>query len=117
MTPSSKPLVWLHGEVKTPPFSIESRIETGVLLRRLQEGESIGLPQSRPMPAIGKRCHELRIQDQSHTWRIAYRVEPDAILILEVFDKKSQETPKSVVETCRRRLRRYETVRGDRSAS
>ncbi len=30
-----KPLVWLHGEVKTPPFSVVARIETGLLLRRL----------------------------------------------------------------------------------
>ncbi len=35
----SKPLVWLHGEVKTPPFSQEIRIEIGVLLRQLQHGE------------------------------------------------------------------------------
>jgi hypothetical protein len=32
---ADKPLVWLHGEVKTPPFSKEARVEAGVLLRRL----------------------------------------------------------------------------------
>jgi len=26
----SKPLAWLRGEVKTPPFSLEERIEVGV---------------------------------------------------------------------------------------
>jgi len=60
-----KPLVWLHGEVKTPPLSATTRIEAGVLLRRLQRGENIALPHSRPMPLIGKACHELRIQDQT----------------------------------------------------
>ena len=55
-----RPLVWLHGEVKTPPFSTEARVEGGVLLRRLQYGENIYLPHSRPMPSIGKACHELR---------------------------------------------------------
>ncbi len=59
----SKSLVWLHGEVKTPPFSRETRVETGVLLRQLQQGVLIGLPHSRPMPSIGERCHELRIRD------------------------------------------------------
>jgi len=39
VTPREKPLVWLHGEVKTPPFSREARIEAGFLLRRLQDGE------------------------------------------------------------------------------
>ena len=60
---ASKPIVWLRGEVKTPPFSKEARIEAGYLLRLLQRGETLGLPHSRPMPAIGPWCHELRIND------------------------------------------------------
>ncbi len=59
MRKADKPLLWLHGEVKTPPFSSAARIEAGVLLRRLQRGEAIALPHSRPMPDIGKACHEL----------------------------------------------------------
>ena len=58
-----KPEAWLHGETKTPPLSTGARIEAGVLLRRLQRGESLSLPESRPMPSIGPRCHELRIDD------------------------------------------------------
>ena len=77
-----KPLVWLKGEVKTPPFSPAARLEAGYLLRLLQEGESLGLPHSRPMPSIGARCHELRIHDESGIFRIAYRVDHDAIVIL-----------------------------------
>lgn len=64
MSPNDKPLVWLHGEVKTPPFTKEARLEAGLLLRRLQKGEKIALPHSRPMPGIGARCHELRINDE-----------------------------------------------------
>jgi phage-related protein len=41
------------------------------------------------MPAIGSRCHELRIRDRDHTWRIIYRLDPDAVLILAIFDKKT----------------------------
>jgi hypothetical protein len=59
--------MWLHGEVRTPPLSGAARIEAGVLLRRLQRGVSLSLPQSRPMPSIGKRCHELRITDENAT--------------------------------------------------
>lgn len=65
MTEESKPIVWLHGEVKTPPFTQAARLETGLLLRRLQQGENIGLPQSRPMPSIGAHCHELRVRDEN----------------------------------------------------
>jgi hypothetical protein len=60
-----KPLAWLRGEIKTPPFGAAARIEAGYLLRRLQAGEKIGLPMSRPLPAIGARCHELRVNDKA----------------------------------------------------
>jgi len=66
MSPNDKPLVWLHGEVKTPPFTKEARLEAGLLLRRLQKGEKIALPHSRPMPGLGARCHELRINDEDN---------------------------------------------------
>jgi len=102
-----KPLVWLKGEVKTPPFSETSRIEAGFLLRRLQQGESLGLPHSRPMPAIGTRCHELRITDRDQTWRIMHYVAADAVVILDVFSKKTEATPAGVLETCRKRLATY----------
>lgn len=103
-----KPLVWLHGEVKTPPFSRVARIEVGFLLRRLQQGENLGLPHSRPMPSIGPRCHELRINDRNVTWRIMYRVDNDAIVILEVFKKSTAKTPLQVFDVCQRRLRIYD---------
>lgn len=104
MGATDKPLVWLHGEVRTPPFSQAARIEAGFLLRRLQAGESPELPHSRPMPSIGARCHELRINDSNVTWRIVYRADADAIVILEVFKKTTTKTPAQVINTCKRRL-------------
>ena len=59
------------------------------------------------MPSIGSRCHELRIVDERDTWRIVYRNDPDAIVILEVFSKKTTATPKRVVDTCKKRLKQY----------
>ncbi len=109
MKNQSKPLVWLHGEVKTPPFSQEARIETGVLLRQLQESESLGLPHSRPMPSIGTHCYELRIRDADKNWRLIYRIDDDAILIVEVFNKTTRATPKNVIEVCKKRLIKYDT--------
>ena len=104
-----KPLVWLRGDIKTPPFSHAARLEAGYLLRLLEEGESLGLPHSRPMPIIGARCHELRINDENITWRIIYRVDPDAIIIVEVFKKKTSKTPKQVIDVCKRRLKDYDS--------
>jgi len=108
MSPNDKPLVWLHGEVKTPPFTTEARLEAGLLLRRLQKGDKIALPHSRPMPSIGARCHELRINDEDSIWRIMYRIDSDAIVILEVFKKKSTKTPKPVLDLCKLRLKVYD---------
>ncbi|MBI5672167.1 MAG: type II toxin-antitoxin system RelE/ParE family toxin [Nitrospirae bacterium] len=103
-----KPLVWLHGEVKSPPLSAAARVETGILLRRLQRGEKLSMPQSRPMPIVGSRCYELRVPDDTKTWRILYRVDSDAIVIAEVFRKKTRATPHGVIEACQRRLRSYD---------
>lgn len=108
MAAEDKPLVWLRGEVKTPPFSSGTRIEAGVLLRRLQRGENLSLPHSRPMPIVGARCHELRVLDQEKSWRIVYRIDDDAIVILEVFRKTTRQTPQWVIDDCRRRLKHYE---------
>lgn len=107
---SDRPLVWLQGEVKSPPFSRPARIEAGVLLRRLQRGEMLELPHSRPLPVIGPRCHELRIRDATRRWRIIGHLDSDAVVILKVFAKTTRTIPALVVETCRRRLRDYARV-------
>jgi phage-related protein len=108
MDSTDKPLVWLHGEIKTPPFSEDARVEAGLLLRRLQQGESLGLPHSRPMASIGVYCHELRIRDSDKNWRIMYRIDDDAILIVEVFRKTTQATPSGLMDTCKKRLSKYD---------
>jgi len=109
MAPNEKPLVWLHGEVKSPPFSKEARMEAGYLLRLLQNGETLHLPWSRPMQIIGSRCHELRIVDSLATWRLIYRSDKDALVIVEVFRKQTQSTPRAVIAVCKKRLRVYDT--------
>ena len=109
MNLQEKELGWLHGEINTPPFSGSARREAGWLLRQVQRGKTLSMPQSRPMPVIGPRCHELRVKDVSGEWRIIYRIDPDAVLIVEVFQKKTRETPQQMIENCRRRLREYDS--------
>lgn len=103
-------MVWLHGEVKSPPFGSAARLEAGFRLRQLQKGESVGLPHSRPMPSIGRQCHELRINDKAVIWRVVYRIDADAIVIAEVFRKKTQKTPQKVVDASKRRLQEYDNA-------
>ena len=108
MARRDKPLVWLRGEVKTPPFSSTARVEAGALLRRLQRGENLGMPHARPMPSIGRRCYELRIVDAAKTWRIVFRLDADAIVIADVFPKTTRATPRRVIDECQRRLSAYD---------
>ena len=96
--------------MRTPPFSTAARIEAGWLLRRLQRGEPLSLPHSRPMPRVGKRCHELRIPDADVSWRIVYRTDDDAIVIADVFGKTTRITPKSIISECARRLGAYDRL-------
>lgn len=84
MSPHDKPLVWLKGEVKTPPVRDAARIEAG---------------------------------DAEANWRLMYYIADDAIVVLEVFAKKTGETPRAVLDACRQRLALYKKVtKGPRDA-
>ena len=78
-----------------------------MLLRLLQEGERLAMPQAEPLPSIGPRCGALRIRDAQHNWRIVYRIHFDAVLVLEVYAKKSRKIPNEVIDRCQRRLVQY----------
>jgi phage-related protein len=105
-----KPLVWLCDHIRTPPVLVEGRVEAGFLLLQLQDGESLSMPESRPMPSIGPRCHELRICNGSHNWRVIYRIDTDAIIVAEVFVKTTQATPNRIIAICKARLRAYDAA-------
>ncbi len=100
----SKPIVWLPRETSPPPFSPRARIRVGELLRSLQVGEAVPPPDSRPMPQVGWRCHELRVPDAWHMWRIVYALEPEAVVLLDIFSRATSTTSAVVVERCRWRL-------------
>ena len=74
----------------------------------LQKGQAVRMPHSRPMPVVGPRCHELRVRDAGADWRIVYRLDSDAVVILEIFAKKTRATPKIVIDACTRRLGEYD---------
>jgi len=80
---------------------------TQVVQVLLQEGENLSMPDSRPMPSIGRNCHELRIVDQNINWRILYYLTSDAVVILEVFKKKSRTTPNKILAAARERLSKF----------
>jgi len=62
------------------------------------------------MPSIGARYHELRINDEAGTWRLVYRIDEDAIIILEVVSKKTQQTSQKVIDVCKKRKKEYDNA-------
>ena len=66
------------------------------------------------MPVLGARCAELRISDATVTWRVLYRLDTDAIVIVAVFAKKTPATPATILTTAKARLRQYDrAIHGD----
>src|SRR5471030_3316733 len=98
-------------------MSTEARREMGFLLRQLQEGDKLSLPQSRPMPSVGKACHELRVNDETKTWRLFYFIDTEAIVILGINEKKTQKTSQSVIGLCQKRLKNYEQAKKEQKKS
>jgi len=84
----------------------------GAALRVLQNGGHLEMPVSRPMPSVGRRCHELRVAELGVQWRLIYRTDKDAILVIDVFRKTTQKTPRQAVERCIKRLGSYDEDRG-----
>jgi len=79
-----------------------------VALRVLQLGGHHAMPLSRPMPSIGPRVHELRVRDEGKQWRLIYRMDAEAILVVDLFRKSTQKTPKLALDRARHRLRAYD---------
>lgn len=79
-----------------------------MLLRLLQNGERLTMPEAESLSDVGRGCGALRIRDAEYNWRIMYRIDTDAVLILEVYAKKTRKIPTEVIERCQQRLRTYD---------
>ena len=68
------------------------------------------MPQAEPLPNVGPRCGALRVRDAEHNWRIVFRIDADAVLVLEVYPKKTRKVPDEVIERCKQRLKQYDVA-------
>jgi phage-related protein len=104
----SRPIVLL-GDVEKHLKQVKDRMgAVATLLLCLQDGETLEMPHSRPMPTINSRCHELRFKDGRNDWRIIYRTDSDAIILSAMFKKKGNKTPKQIIEISQTRLKKYD---------
>ncbi len=81
-----------------------------MLLRLLQAHQRLAMPHAEPLPVLGPRCGALRVRDAEHNWRIMYRLDADAVLVLEVYAKKTSKIPDEVVDRCKDRLKQYDAA-------
>jgi phage-related protein len=101
-----KALAFIRGQER------EVRKAIGEALRDLQKGISLGLPLSRPMPAVASGAHELRLKSKTTAIRVLYFVKSaEAIMVFHAFQKKTQKTPPHELAVGRQRLR--EVLHGD----
>ena len=86
----------------------EARKELGSVLTRLQKRESIGMPDVRPMPQVGKGVLEIRIRIEPGIFRVFYVIETRlGVLVFHGFSKKTQKTPKHEIVVGQQRLKAF----------
>lgn len=87
-------------------FPKDARLRLGKGLFRLQMGESVGMPNSRPMPVVAPGASELRVKTQDGAYRaFYYTASPEGILVFHALLKKTQQTPPLEIELARKRLK------------
>lgn len=84
-------------------FPKEARQNAGYQLEKLQRGKT---PDDfKPMPAIGKGVEEIRVWDESGTYRVIYTARlKDSVYVLHAFQKKTQATSQRDLDVARRRF-------------
>jgi phage-related protein len=60
-------------------FPEDVRGDLADVLARLEEGQMLSMPLSRPMPAIGSGVHELRFKDRAGIYRVTRFYSPFAL--------------------------------------
>jgi phage-related protein len=110
-----KPIRFLGDSLKElREFPRDVRNDAGRQLRLVQKGEAAN--DFKPMPSIGRGVEEIRIWDDSGTYRVIYTARlADAVYVLHAFQKKSQATSKRDIEIARQRFTKFTKLsRGDR---
>ena len=75
------------------------------VLARLELGDIIPMPLSKPLFSIAKGLHELRFSDKVGKYRVFYYIKiSHAIYVIHAMRKKTQKIEKKVVELLKKRI-------------
>jgi phage-related protein len=84
-------------------FPEDARHDAGYQLELVQRGEQPN--DFKPMPSIGKGVEELRVKDESGSYRVVYTARfAGAVYVLHAFQKKTQLTSRRDIEIARQRF-------------
>ncbi len=83
-------------------FPEDAKQDAGYQLDKIQNG--LQPDDFKPMPTVGKGVEELRIWDDSGTYRVIYTARlQEIIYVLHAFQKKTQATSKKDVDIAKTR--------------
>ena len=99
----AKPIEFLGDSLRSlREFPDDAKRDAGYQLDRVQHG--LQPDDFKPMPTIGKGVEEIRVRDDSGTYRVIYTARlADAVYVLHAFQKKTQKTSKADIDTGKRR--------------
>ena len=98
-----KPICFLGDSLEClREFPEEARQDAGYQLDIVQRG---GQPDDfKPMRSVGKGVEEIRVWDDTGTWRVIYTARlADAVYVLHAFQKKTQSTSRRDIDIARER--------------
>ena len=99
-----KPISFLGDSLKClRAFPDDAKQDAGYQLDKVQHGQQ---PDDfKPMPSVGKGVEELRIWDESGTYRVIYLARlADAVYVLHAFQKKTQATAQRDIDLAKKRF-------------
>ncbi len=91
-------------ELRKFPGGIKQNL--GYLIHRLQMGDKLTSPYSRPIKSVEIGVNELRVKDSTGAYRVFYYLKTQhGIILFHAFKKKTQKTPKKEIEIGKKNLK------------
>jgi phage-related protein len=100
-----KPIIWMGGSKDSlVAFPDDARREAGHQLERVQR--CLDPSDWKPMVSVGSGVREIRIRDDSGTFRVMYlATRPEGVYVLHCFQKKTRRTAKRDLQLACSRFR------------
>lgn len=100
-----KPIIFLGDSLsRLRDFPDDARSEAGFQLSEVQQGND---PDDwKPMKTVGPGVREIRVRETSGAFRVIYlATQPECVVVLHAFHKKTQQAAQKDIDLAARRLR------------